>query len=665
MRGVPECVVIDFETDEIKARPDYPPDPVGVSITWPGQPSRYYAFGHASENNCTEELAKDALFAALASDAYLLFHNAKFDIDVMRKWLGADFPEELMPWDRVHDTSFLAFLCDPHAFSHDLKSLAERHLNWPPDEKDEIAAWVWDKRAQLYAVTGKKPTRTTRSDSAGLKYPVAGNAMEFMKWVPGTLAGKYAEGDTDRTGALFGMMYRHVVDNGMLEAYDRERELLPILMENERDGIRVDLSLLEEETALYNEAFTFVETALRERLNAPGLNFDSDQDYATALINAGIVHEEAFERTPKTGKYKVGKDALTPEMFSDPLVASAMGYRNRLKTCLSMFMEPWLHQGSKRGGVVSTNWNQTRGGDGGTRTGRPSTTAPNFLNISKDFEGRPDGYVHPEFLGLPKLPLVRKYMLPDEGHYWLHRDFSGQELRVFAHFEGGAWPAEQFDQSLLAQYLKDPAMDPHGWVREEMQKVVPALRAQDGWNQEQIDGWNGKLRTKVKVTNFRRLYGGGVGATQKALGISYQEAKEFCSFHDKALPGRKLLNDALTRAAKMGEPIRTWGGRLYYVEEPRLVDGRYMTFEYKLLNYLVQGSAADLTKQSIIEYARAGRPTRFLVTVYDEINVSAPIGSWQEEMVVLKDTMCKPRLRCPMLSDGKYGPRWGDLEKCD
>lgn len=650
----PRVISIDFESWSIEDRPAYPPHPVGVSIKWPGQASRYYAWGHASDNNCTEADGKAALEAALNSDYHLLFHGGKFDIEVAIKWLGLNPRDSRLAWDRMHDTSFLAFLCDPHAMSHGLKELAERHLNWAPDEKDEVAAWVWEKRADIEFSTKRRVTRTTRSNSMG-KYPVAGNAMEFIPYVPGSLAGKYACGDTDRTVALFEMMYAYVEQNGMLEAYDRERELLPILMENERAGIRVDLDLLRHDTGVYQQAIAFVEAALRERLNAPGLNFDNDQEYAEALINADIVPEELFQRTPKTGKFKVGKDALTPELFTDPFVASAMGYRNRLKTALTMFMEPWLRQAELRNGVVSTNWNQTRGGDGGTRTGRPSTSNPNFLNISKSFEGRPDGYVHPDFLGVPPLPLVRRYMLPDEGEYWLHRDFSGQELRVFAHFEDGA---------LLAAYRENAALDPHSWVRDKMQQVIPSLIPDPSWAQDRTDKWNSALRTKVKVTNFQSIYGGGVGAISRGLKISEQEAKEFKRFHDAALPGRKELNDRVLALVRTGQPIRTWGGRIYYPEEPKFVDGRFMSFEYKLINYLVQGSAADITKQAIIDWHNhPDRRARFLVTVYDEINVSAPIGLWKPQMKLLRNIMCADRLKCPMLSDGKYGPRWGELEK--
>ncbi|MBI1316385.1 hypothetical protein GC167_05935 [bacterium] len=669
-------ITLDAETWLIQQRPAYPPRPVGWSIKWPGAPSRYYAFGHASENNCDEDTAKRAVLEALASDHFLLFHGGKFDVDVLCTWLGIDLRDPRLHWTRLHDSSFTAFLCDPHALNHGLKELAAQHLNWPADEKDEIAVWVWDHRLQLNYTAeqngwrddeGKllkvKRSNTKTSDGS----TKASNAMEFIPYVPGDLAGKYAEGDTDRTSALFDLMYKYVVDNDMLYAYDTERELMPILLENEQEGIYIDLPLLTQETELYMEAMEHVERCLRERLDAPDLNFDADQEYAMALIRAGIVREEQFERTPKKKEFKVGKDSLTPDMFADPFVASAMGYRNRLKTCLTMFMQPWLEQGTKRNGVISTNWNQTRGGDGGTRTGRPSTYDPNFLNISKNFEDRPDGYVHPDFLNVPKLPLVRKYMLPDPGCYWLHRDFSGQELRVFANYEGECWPEDQFERSLLAAYQKDPALDPHGWVRENLSSVVPKFMPDPSWDADKTKAFLKHLRTQIKITNFRRIYGGGVGATQQALGISRQEAQEFCAFHDQALPGRKLLDDECKKLARFGQPIRTWAGRMYYVEDPIFKDGRLVNFEYKLINYKVQGSAADITKRSIIDWYNDNRRSgsRFLVTVYDENNIASPIDRWKEEMAILREQMCMPRLNCPMLSDGKYGERWGALQECD
>ena len=103
----PEPVIIDFETEAIQGRPNYPPKPVGFSIMKKGETtSRYYAWGHPTENNCTFEKAREVLRKVWDSKAPLLFHNAKFDVDVAQIHMGM----ATLPWQRIHDTMFLVYL---------------------------------------------------------------------------------------------------------------------------------------------------------------------------------------------------------------------------------------------------------------------------------------------------------------------------------------------------------------------------------------------------------------------------------------------------------------------------------------------------------------------------------------------------------------------------
>jgi len=166
----------------------------------------------------------------------------------------------------------------------------------------------------------------------------------------------------------------------------------------------------------------------------------------------------------------------------------------------------------------------------------------------------------------------------------------------------------------------------------------------------------------IKVVNFQSIYGGGVPALVRELGITTAEAKEFKQFHNQALPGRVILNEEIKRVVNGGDPIRTWGGRAYFPEPPKRVNGRHMDFIYKLLNYLVQGSAADITKEALIRwYNHPDRhpEDRFLVTVYDEINISAPRWRWREAMRVLQEAMESIELDVAMLSSPKVGLSWG------
>jgi len=636
-------VALDFETLPIAGRPAYPPHPVGLAVHADGMSPRYLSWGHATgRNNSGESEAKELLWRIWCDpNASTLWHNAKFDLAVATERWG--FP--MLPWHRVHDTTFIAFLLDPHSRSAGLKNLAADLLDMPPEERDAVAEWVVAHSAQLIAAypqyvplskqTGKRKTKLTAKDAGA-----------FIFAAPAELVEPYAIGDVVRTRALFDYGYPVICRHGMDDAYNRERQLLPILMENERLGMRVDPQLAAD-CEHYRKAFDFAEDWLRRELKASGLNFDADADVAETLLTRGIVPQDNFTLTT-SGQYSMSKEFLLPELFTGPngaTVASVLGYRNRLKTCLTMFMEPWRDQALQMNGRITTNWNQIRGyGDGGTRTGRPSTNKHNFLNISKSFEGRDDQYQHPSIRAdvfggsLPLLPLVRAYIWPDDGEIFCHRDFSGQELRIFAHFEQGA---------LWQQYQENPALDPHAFIGAELMAVA----------RREIE------RTRVKTLNFQGMYGGGIPALQKKLRCSLAEAKELKEFHNQALPGRVTLNEEIKRVILRGEPIRTLGGRLYF-EEPRGPDGRSKI--YKLINYIIQGSAADLTKQAIIDwYGCAERRARFLVTVYDEIDISAPADVAVQQMALLRDVMQAPRmgLTVPMLSDGKWGRSWGTVVK--
>lgn len=631
-REIRDAVTLDFETDAITDRPNYPPKPVGLAVRYPDNTSEYYAWGHPSENNCSRSDVRSFLMELFREPTPKLFFNAKFDVAVACEKLGIPEPH----WSEIHDSMFLAFLADPHAKSLGLKALAEYILDWPADEQTEMNNWIWDNRKALIAEYGGKINRQS-------KY----GPSSFGAWiskVPGSLAGKYAKSDVGMTFGLFEHLLPLIADNKMIPAYDRERQVLPIFMENERDGMHVDEEQLREDVPLLQESLYRADKHIGKLIGYPGINIDADAQLAEALTDAGVIHEDDWVYTAPSsrhlkGQKSVSKDNLKYGMFQDEDVADLLFYRNRLTTALNTFLIPWERQASARGGVISTNWHQVRGGQGGTRTGRPSSSGPNFLNIPKEFaqEYNLDAENAMRILlDLEPLPFVRQYVKADPGQMFCHRDFDGQEMRVFAHYEDG---------ELLDAYQADPSLDPHQWVGD---KALDLLGVE-------------LERTPVKTLNFQGLYGGGIPALMKKLDCTRAEALDFKAFHNKALPGREKLNEAIKEIIYSGEAIRTWGGRMYFVEPPK---GR-QDFLYKLINYLCQGSAADITKEALIRwYNHPDREARFLVTVYDEINVSAKKKDAKHQMKILKESMESIALDLKMTSSGKMGERWGELEKC-
>lgn len=609
-------ITVDFETEAIVGNPLLaPPRPVGVALSMPGEPPEYMAWGHPTGNTCTYSDAATKLERIARSGRPLLFHNAGFDLSV---W-NTHFPtaEVNIRATAIHDTMYLLFLADPYSSTLALKPSAERYLGVAATEQSELHEWI------LSNIPGSTPK------SAGA----------YIACAPGDLVGRYAVGDVQRTRALFDLLHKRIVDDGMEAAYDRERKLFPILYDGTRRGIRVDRTRLGEDEESYTRAFNDSGNRLASVLGCDVVALDHQESFADALERAGAVTEWVL--TPKSKKRSLSAENIKIVI---PEVKVLMDYRGALGTCLSTFIRPWL-KFSEADGRLHPNWNQVKQsheqkGKVGTQTGRLSSDSPNFQNVPTEFTDMV-GNPLPTPQGLPPLPLMRRYCLPEKGHVWLKRDFSSQEVRILAHFEDG---------SLCQAYRSNPNLDPHQMAREMINAIVGVMYA----------------RKDIKITGFSLIYGTGVRGLSGQLGRTYEEAAQIKTAYLGAMPDVRDLMQEVQRRGRSGGYIRTWGGRIYYAEPSKVVEGRIRDFAYKLLNYLIQGSAADQTKQSIIDWD-AGRlySDTFLATVHDEINISAPSEDAEGAMRRLKEAMNADRLDVPMLSEGFAGPNWADIEECE
>lgn len=631
MSGPHPCTV-DFETFGIEGRPDYPPLPIGVSIKPWGEPARYYAFGHVTGNNCTWGEAQKALQVAWKCPDGLLFQNAKFDMDVAETHMG--LPR--LPWDKYHDTLFLLFLDDPNQNRLDLKSSAQRLLKMKPEERDVVGDWLLKSQP----VPGVRIGDGKDGDHYFMKY---------LAHAPGDLVGKYANGDVVRTEKLFKLLYPSITKRGMLDAYNRERRLMPHLLTMERQGVPVDLKRLAKDVKSYNAVHAKVTAWLVKELKAPAdINLSSGQQLVAALIKARKVDVGRLGVTPKSGKPKTDKESLLAAV-SDKRVLAMLKYRTQLGTCLHTFMEPWLRVAARSGGLIFTYWNQVKGNDVGARTGRMSST-PNFQNIPQVFA---PGFHHEDpkaklpkcpIAGLPPLPLVRGYIIPFPGHVLIDRDYSQQEPRILAHFEDG---------KLLEQFQADPWIDFHDNAREQIERATGRKYT----------------RKAIKIINLGLIYGMGIGKMAIAIGMSYDETKELKELLLAMYPGLKAMYADMKRRRAAKEPIRTWGGRENYCEPDRFDSetGRVQTYDYKLVNTLVQGSAGDCTKEAVIRYMDA-KPVsdKLLAIVHDEGLASVPKARLVVGMELMREAMESIEFDVKMLTEGKFSAaNWAQLKDWD
>jgi DNA polymerase-1 len=565
-------------------------------------------WGHPTGNNC--DGSTDAIDVLEANwQRPLLCHNAAFDLAVAHERFGLPLPEG----SQVNDTMFLAFLLDPYG-ELGLKPLAERYLGIPPTERDAVRDWLYANKV------------------------VRKNAKKWgahISQAPGELVGPYAIGDCTRTLELFKHLYPKVVDAGMLEAYKRECAIVPMLLDNSAQGIPLDHKRLKVDTAAYEAVLRTVDSRLHRLLGK--INLDSGEELGAALRTK---FQAVLPLTP-TGKISTAKETLL-SCLPDMPVKGLLLYRSALEKCLSTYMRPWVEQGK----ALHANWNQVRDySDNGARTGRLSSS-PNLQNMTN-----PEKYDEVYSLlercgvtGITALPNLRSYLVAPKGMVLFSRDYSQQEFRMLAHYEDGV---------LAERYRANPNADMHETVRDIINEVTGI----------------GIERKPTKTINFAKVYGAGAPKMASQLRVSLDQAYELLNAYDRALPSVKALMRECADIGKRGEFITTIGGRRYYSEPAQLVDGRVRSYEYKLLNTLMQGGSADQTKEAMriwweLRLKRSTNGTRFLMTIHDQLVGCAPKKEAKKESAFLDDYMVNAfTLDVPTKTDPTYGTNFGEMKK--
>jgi len=622
-------ICIDTETEAIRERPRYPPRPVSVAIWEPGKRPEFWAFSHPEGNNCSREEVVRRLQGIWRGSRDLLFHEAKYDLDVIETHLHLPPP----PWERIHDTVFQLFLADPNAPGLSLKPAAERVLDWPPEERDTLREWLL--RHQKAVKKGTSPP----CHANDLLRP--SQAFGHVACAPADLVRPYAIGDVQRTRALHEALYSRVRG----EAYDRERRVLLPLLRVERRGLPVDGEGLRADVLSGRKLWARVDDWIRARLDARDLDPGKPEALADALENAGLVDEWILTATDRRS---TSFRSLQEVCHDKPLVHT-LKFRSMLRTQIRTFAEPWLKQ-AQGGGRAYCSFNQVRraeerrgGKSVGARTGRLSTF-PNLQNVPdtqapiasgdrawRAIRHRGDA-LHVPIRGARLLDLRARIRAP-RGMLLGDHDYAGQELRNLAHFTDG---------DLAKAYRESSKTDAHAWVAS---RVAPIL---------------GKLypRRIIKNVNFGILYGEGLDHLSTVLNCSRDEASQIRKACRQILGAQSLDRELQTA----GECV-TWGGRLCPVEPTSFVRGELREWSYKLLNTLIQGSAGDQMKEAMIRVDEDPEiEAEMLLSVHDEILWQAPSRSARSQIGPIRAAMESIELSVPLIAEGSVGRTWRDCK---
>lgn len=595
----------DWETKAIGSRPAHmPPAPVGLAYQLNSKEPEYLAFAHKRGTNNSDREQVKRLLEMVVADPDIIFIAHNARFDV--EVAAVHFGVQI-PWNRVMDTLAMASLCYPLAPTLSLKPLCDFVFGMAPSEQDAVRQWLIDNHI------------VNRNDKSwGAQISEA----------PVELVAPYAIGDVVRTEKLYRLLAGKIHNTPQGHALLREQKLNPILIGAESNGIRVNRDGLAHAVRELNALVNRCDAMIRVTLDAPRLNVDANDDLADALERAG--KSAGFPRTP-SGKRSTSKEALELAVADMPL-RELLKYRGMAATYLRTFAEPWL-EASNLNGRIYPSWNSVRGDAGGARTGRLSCHHPNVMNVP----GAPPE--PPKDVGLAHLPNLRSFLLPEEGHAWISGDFNSQELRILAHFAEG---------KLEKMYNDNPELDLHA----EAAKMISDRTGRP------IE------RKATKIIAFSLIYGAGNATMGARLGMPVDEAANLRMAYYDALPGVRELIDDVRFRARQGKPVRTIGGRDLFAP----LDATGRPKDYALVNYLIQGSAADQTKQTIIDWDQGKQDARFLTTVHDEINISAPadearLHAGRLEKKMMGESGNGINLSVPMRASVKVGVNWGDCGK--
>lgn len=517
------------------------------------------------------------------------------------------------------DISIVDCLIDENQKSYSLDSLSKKYLNTGKVD-EELYEWL----AEHY---GGKPIR---KEQAGRIYLAPSNIVE-----------KYAKGDVELPLKIY-YHQKKIVDNEDLnEVLDVEMRLLPLLVKMRYKGIRVNVGKAQFlHTELLIKSFE-----LDRKLKEYGLILD-DVYRASAIAEAFERENIVYPLTEKTERPSFPKSFLSTHNHPLPKLLSEA---RKIVHFKDTFLEGYIIDGNING-RIHCQYNQLRGDDYGTITGRLSASYPNLQNIpARD----------PEYS-----EKIRSIFLPEPNEIYLKADYSQIEFRLFAHYSRSERLIKAYADNPLTDFHQEVTDILHGFISRKLMKNFNFMKLYGGGKTRTIEMLQAEL-TETEIDELvYKSYPDGVNT-----GISPYElaADTFITTYNNKFPEAKQLSDKVRDKAKATGYIKTLLGRkkrfnlwepCYNLEKkPALTYdeavaeyGRNIqrAFVYKALNYLCQGSAADIIKLAMIKlYEELGIVP--LLSVHDELGISIADPKIKKDVTEIMETVVA--LKVPIKSN--------------
>lgn len=429
-------------------------------------------------------------------------------------------------------------------------------------------------------LTGLKPLAKRLIDPrAGAAQDVLDTAMAKQGWgwddIPLDFPGYWAYAGLDAvyTARLWEILTPQLVQRNMWNVYSLDLCVSELLGRMESRGCRVNIDYAR---ATYDVYTKWCEETAQWVKDTYGVSPTSNIKLAERLISEGI------ELTKETASGNISVDAEVLSSIDHPLAQTSLRVRQVSKiasTYLKNFLELEDH------GIVRPSTNPL-----GARTGRMSMAAPNLQNLPRDNAARPEALT------------VRNCFIARDDHVLVMADFDQIEQRMMAHYtytvvnDRGMVDAflagGDFFTTMAQNIYRDPTI-----VKKDPRRQL------------------------TKNASYAKGYGAGTEKFSNTAGIPMAEGVAFMAAYDAQYPGVKQFQRAIEQQALASmrdgsEPyVFDQIGRIHYAEKGKL---------YTLVNYLIQGGAANVLKQKMIQLDMAGLGDFMILPVHDEVIFDVP-----------------------------------------
>jgi len=440
--------------------------------------------------------------------------------------------------------------------------------------------------------------------------------------IPFSIARDYALGDVEETGIVYEKQEAVIDSEGLQQVLAMEMGLVPLLVQMKKIGIRIDEKRRQEVADILTKEY---QEGMRQFTRTYGeCNLNSNTDLTKIWNDLGIslIYTEGKKKPDGTWS-KGGNPSFKAEVLGlvDHPIGQEIIRLKGYKTVVNNYINGSLVD-FQVNGRIHASFYPMRKDEGGTVTGRFACVLPNLQQIPAKKEK------HGE--------LIRSCFLPEENCWYGAPDYSQIEYRLLVHFATG-----EGSDAIRQEFIKNPLTDYHKYVQ----------------NMTGLD------RKHAKNFNFGTVYCMGKKTMRMKFGFTAEQCDRLTDQYYNAMPFIKPTRNDIVNTVKRRGYVRTVLGRRARVSEKIKQEEK----EYKLVNYLIQGSAADVMKKGMWDAYKGGifNELPIHLTVHDELGVSVPktriaIEAYKELEHCMANCV---KLDIPLRIDTDLGRNFGDLDE--